>query len=223
MKIGLICEGVTDSIVLENLLCNYLNIDDDDIKKLQPLLDETDKKQANFGGWHEVLLYLQSTEFVDAVENHDILIVQIETDVCEQKNFDISPISLANNNQAQFYDLIKQRLITQINQRYADNFEKYQQKIIFCICIHSLECWLLIHYQKTQPKHEKITGCEDALNQTLNKLDIPYKKDYRHYNNLSQKIKPKDMNLIAKHSFSFEQFLQQLTTLKLLMITGCIN
>jgi len=66
---------------------------------------------------------------------------------------------------------------------------------------------------------EKITGCEDALNQTLNKLNIPYKKDYRHYHNLSQKIKSKDMALIAKHSFSFQQFLQQLQTLKLMMIT----
>jgi len=158
MKIGLICEGVTDYIVLENLLCTYLNIDDDNIKQLQPLLDETDKQQAinSFGGWEQVLLYLQSTDFINAADNHDVLIVQIETDVCERKNFDVNPISLANSNQAQFYELVKQRLITQINQRYPDNFEKYHQKIIFCICIHYLECWLLIHYQKTQPKHEKM-------------------------------------------------------------------
>ena len=45
MKIGLICEGLTDYIVLENLLCNYLTIDDEDIKQLQPLLDETDKNR----------------------------------------------------------------------------------------------------------------------------------------------------------------------------------
>lgn len=211
MKIGLICEGVTDYIVLENLLCTYLNIDDEDIKQLQPLLDATDKQQANFGGWEQVLLYLQSTDFVDAADNHDFLVVQIDTDVCEHKNFDISPISLANSHQAQFYELIKQRLIAQINQQYSDNFEKYQQKIIFCICIHSLECWLLTLYQKTQPKHEKITGCEDALNNTLNQQNIAYKKDYRHYNNLSQKIKNKDMAFMAKHSFSFRQFLQQLT------------
>ena len=220
MKIGLICEGITDYIVLENLLCNYLTIDDEDIKQLQPLLDETDKKQANFGGWEQVLVYLQSTDFVNAVENHDYLIVQIDTDVCEHKNFGVSPISLADNNQAQFYELIKQRLISQINQRYNDNFEKYAPKIIFCICIHSLECWLLIHYQTTQTKQEKITGCENSLNNTLNKQNLAYKKDYAHYNKLSQKIKPKDIELIAKHSFSFGQFLQQVKVLQLLTITS---
>lgn len=220
MKIGLICEGLTDYIVLENLLCNYLTIDDEDIKQLQPLLDETDKKQANFGGWEQVLVYLQSTDFVNAVENHDYLIVQIDTDICEQKNFAVNPISLADSNQAQFYDLVKQRLISQINQRYNDNFEKYAPKIIFCICIHSLECWLLVHYQKAQTQQEKITGCENALNNTLIKQNLAYKKDYAHYNKLSQKIKPKDIELIAKHSFSFEQFLQQVKVLQLLMMTN---
>ena len=220
MKIGLICEGITDYIVLENLLCNYLALDGEDIKQLQPLLDETDKKQANGGGWEQVLLYLQSTDFVNSVENHDYLIIHTDTDICEEKNFGVSPISLADSNQAQFYELIKQRLISQINQRYNDNFEKYAPKIIFCICIHSIECWLLTHYQKTQTKQEKIKGCEHALNDTLNKQNLAYKKDYAKYNKLSQKIKPKDIELIAKHSFSFGQFLQQVKVLQLLMMTN---
>ena len=44
MKIGLICEGITDYIVIENIICGYLGIDDDDIYQLQPVLDETSQK-----------------------------------------------------------------------------------------------------------------------------------------------------------------------------------
>ena len=60
MKIGLICEGITDYIVIENIICGYLGIDDDDIYQLQPVLDETSQKQASdsFGGWEKVLTYL---------------------------------------------------------------------------------------------------------------------------------------------------------------------
>lgn len=215
MNIGLICEGITDYIVLENILCGF-GIDDEDIKQLQPLLDETDKKQAShsFGGWEQVLLYLQSTDFVEAAENHDYLVIQIDTDICEQKNFGVSPISLAQHNQIEFYALIKQRLINKINERYSDNFIKYNHKIIFCICIHSLECWLLAHYQTKKPKNPKITGCEEALSRVLNKQGISFQKDYRCYDNLSRPfLQSKNINNAAKHTLSFDAFIQQLNPL----------
>lgn len=215
MKIGLICEGITDYIVLENILCGF-GIDDDDIKQLQPLLDATDQKQASdsFGGWEQVLLYLQSTDFIDAADNHDYLIIQLDTDICEQKNFGVSPISLAQSNQAEFYELIKQRLINKVNERYSESFEKYKSKIIFCICIHALECWLLAHYQTQKPKTPKIVSCENALNRELNQQKIIYKKDYRCYNHLSRPfLQSKNIKNAAKHSLSFELFIQQLTPL----------
>lgn len=45
MKFGLACEGITDQISLENILCGYFEDPDldEDIQYLQPFLDETDQ------------------------------------------------------------------------------------------------------------------------------------------------------------------------------------
>ena len=103
-------------------------------------------------------------------DNHDYLIIQIDTDICEHKNFGVGSMSLAQHQQPEFYDLIKQRLIAEVNKRYNDNFSKYANKIIFCICIHSLECWLLAHYQSKPPTSPKIVNCENALDFLFKKV-----------------------------------------------------
>ena len=218
MKIGLICEGITDYIVIENIICGYLGVDDDDINQLQPVLDETSQKQASdsFGGWEKVLTYLQATDFIDAADNHDYLIIQIDTDICEHKNFGVGSMSLAQHQQPEFYDLIKQRLIAEVNKRYNDNFSKYANKIIFCICIHSLECWLLAHYQSKPPTSPKIVNCENALDFLFKKVSTKYQKDYPCYNRISQPfLKKSHIENAIKQSLSFNLFIQQLQQITL--------
>lgn len=217
MKIGLICEGITDYIVIENIICGYLGIDDDDIYQLQPVLDETSQKQASdsFGGWENVLTYLQATDFVDAADNHDYLIIQIDTDICEHKNFGVGSMSLAQHQQPEFYDLIKQRLIAEINKRYANNFSKYADKIIFCICIHSLECWLLAHYQTKQPASPKIVNCEKSLDFLFKKTPTKYQKNHSCYNHISQPFLNIDnIEKTCKESLSFRLFIERLNQVK---------
>ena len=71
MLFGLACEGVTDQITIENILCGYFDNPDleDEVKYLQPTFDETDQKQKNFGGWEMLLAYLGKTDFRDDVLN----------------------------------------------------------------------------------------------------------------------------------------------------------
>lgn len=224
MKIGLICEGITDYIVIENIICGYLGIDDDNINQLQPVLDETSQKQAShsFGGWENVLTYLQATDFIDAADNHDYLIIQIDTDECEHKNFGVKPISLATNNPEDFYRLIKNRLIEKINEKFPTNFQQYSEKLIFCISIHSLECWLLVHYQKKQPTTHKIVRCAQALEYifdvqplTVNRKMVPYEKNYRCYDAISQPFLNIDnIEKTCKESLSFRLFIERLNQVK---------
>lgn len=92
-RFGLACEGITDHITLENILCGYFDDEpdlDEAIIQLQPSLDETDKVQSGFGGWEMLLEYLQSTRFRDDVLNVEYVVVQLDTDIAEHANFDVA-------------------------------------------------------------------------------------------------------------------------------------
>jgi len=65
MVFGLITEGITDQIVIENILMGYFDKSEDELefKELQPLRDETDEnKTQNYGGWDKVIEYCGSSK-----------------------------------------------------------------------------------------------------------------------------------------------------------------
>ena len=69
---GLITEGKTDQIVIDNILAGYFNSRDIDINELQPLRDETDKNRSEtFGGWYRVFEYCRSIRFKEAFQFND--------------------------------------------------------------------------------------------------------------------------------------------------------
>ena len=92
-KFGIIAEGVTDQIVIENILLGYFDesgLDNDDIGYEQPLLDETDLKRApEAAGWGMVFKYFELSKFKAAFQFYERLIVQMDTDVSEQKGYDV--------------------------------------------------------------------------------------------------------------------------------------
>ncbi|MCK5539270.1 MAG: hypothetical protein KAI79_20780 [Bacteroidales bacterium] len=80
---GLITEGITDQIVIENILMGYFDSNEDDIdfKELQPLKDATD--ECGYGGWSKVLEYCKSSKFKGTLRFNDYIIIQIDTDVSD--------------------------------------------------------------------------------------------------------------------------------------------
>lgn len=148
MRIGVICEGVTDFPVIRNIL--YAFFREDQIDLLQRLPDipvNYSHAQPNniSGGWREIPKFLFNAEFRQSVSLFDYLIVQIDTDVCELAGFDVVPQSMADHDIAGFYERIKAKLAEWIDQGEPNFFAKHQHKLIFCISVHSLEYWLLIH------------------------------------------------------------------------------
>lgn len=84
---GLISEGITDQIVIENILIGLLNDDDFSVDPLQPARDATDEDLAtSHGNWHKVFEYCQTQRFKDAVLNMDYVIIQIDADVFKTQN-----------------------------------------------------------------------------------------------------------------------------------------
>jgi fructose-specific phosphotransferase system component IIB len=203
-KFGLACEGITDQIVIENILCGFYKDYDDldeEIQAFQPAYDETTKKQKEdeFGGWEMLLEYLSEKRFRDDVLNSEYVIVQIDTDISDQQNFGVKKNTICLIT---YIKKIKEKLISQINK--MDSFyEDNKDKIIFAISVHSLECWLL-SIDKTLKK-EKINNCLSHLERTLKK------KINKNYDKLSKIfLKKKELIKIASKNSSLEIFINSL-------------
>ena len=157
-KFGLACEGITDQIVIENILCGfYKDIADldADIEPLQPPFDETTKKQSDFGNWELLLEYLSGKIFRDDVLNSEYVVIQIDTDDSQHPNFDVSPTDSDNKELSTeiLIEKVIERLVAQIDSKETF-YDENKNKIILAISIHSLECWLLPLHETCNRKNK---------------------------------------------------------------------
>ena len=202
---ALACEGITDQIVIENILCGFYNDHDDldeEIQPLQPPYDATTQKQkeGEFGGWEMLLEYLSEKRFRDDVLNSNYVIIQIDTDISEHVNFNVSQ---HNCSIEELIENVIQRLIKQIDKKQPF-YKQHQNKIIFAIAVHSLECWILPLYG--QYKNEKETGCFNALQRESKKIKV--EKNYRSYDKLSQPfLEYKKLMAVVSKNSSFKFFI----------------
>ena len=206
-KFGLVCEGITDQIVLENILYGmyskkYEDIDDE-IQRIQPSLDDTDNK----GGWTRLFTYLNES-FEEEILNHDYIIIQVDTDVSEKIGFEVSSLDLTTS---EFIEKVIERLILQIN-KDKEIYENYKEKIIFAISVHSLECWILPLYSK---KSNIVHQCLDKLLKEVPKVSKKLKvnKTRDDYDKLSRPfVKYKELMKIKSKNMSFDLFINRLPT-----------
>jgi hypothetical protein len=211
-KFALACEGITDQIAIENILCGFYKDYDDldeEIEPLQPPYDTTIQKQKDgeFGGWEMLFSYLSEKRFRDDVVNSEYLIIQIDSDISEHKNFSVSHRDSANNELSveELIENISNRLIKQIDLK-QDFYQEYKDRIIFAISVHDLECWILPHY--ATHRNEKIKGCGEALKRAL-KGNIA--KEYKAYDKLTKPfIKNKNLSKLIPKSKSLEIFINNL-------------
>ena len=168
---GFITEGVTDQIVIEYILNGYFNTDDININELQPLRDETDRHRSeNYGGWKLVFDYCKSEKFKQAFQFNDYIIIQIDTDVSEEPHYDVSKRDATTGRELDVVELtekVKEKFNNLIGLEF---FDEYQEKIIFAISVHSIECWLLPLYYNDRKKY-KIVNCLQTLNRELNRQE----------------------------------------------------
>ncbi|MCP4134139.1 MAG: phage tail protein [bacterium] len=211
---GLITEGVTDQIIIENILNGYFKSDDIIVNELQPLRDETDSNRSeNYGGWTLVFNYCKSNKFKEAFPFNDYIIIQIDTDVSEEKHYDVS------KRDENGKELPPEELIEKVIEKFKgligeDFFLQNRDKIIFAISVHSIECWLLPLYY-TDKKKAKITSCLRTLNQELNKKEKftidPENKNPDYYERISKPyLKHKTLMKHCRENPSFEVFIDEI-------------
>ena len=211
---SLIAEGITDQIVIENILYGFCDDPDIDVTFLTPLRDETDRNRTTSpGNWSQVLEYCSSERFRGVFQsNSDYVVIQIDTDACH--DFKV------NNRNDEGEELSVEAMIESVKlfliERIGSVFyESYKTRIVFAVAVQSIECWLLpLVY--TDDKRSKTTGCLDTLNRKLVKQKKPFSIDAKnknvgYYQAISDPYS-KHKRLIAEYTFnpSLKRFVQEL-------------
>lgn len=170
---GLISEGITDQIVIENILVGYYNSKNIIIDMLQPLRDETDENlAASDGNWHKVFEYCKSKQFRDAfsVREDYYVIIQLDTDFLFTEHYSKEDYPIKTHDASNVrlkVEELSQSVATFFIELIGEVFyEKHKEQIIFAISVDSLECWLLPIYF-TDNKKKKTTNCLATLNTAL--------------------------------------------------------
>jgi len=213
ISFGLVTEGLTDQIVIENILAGYFNCPDLDIRQLQPEKDKDNENKSTYGGWTLVFKYCKSRDFQEAFQFIDYIIIQIDTDVSELKHYNIP-------QQDENGKFTPQPLIEKVIEKFRgaigdDFYSKYQQKIIFAISVHSIECWLLPLYYTDKKKKSKFKNCLDTLNlQLLKKHEFRIdanSKNPEYYREISvQYRKPKVLMKHYAENPCFKNFIEEI-------------
>jgi hypothetical protein len=172
---AVIAEGVTDQIVLENVLRGYFHGDDDlVVNHLQPPRRAMQKGgQPAPGGWTLVFRSLKAGDHRKALQVHDYVIVQIDTDRSEDPGFDVphrAPDGRALSPE-ELVEQVRRRLIVAMAPEF---YARHAARILFAIAVDEIECWLLpLLYDNEPAKRSKTTGCLDAADWKLRRLARP--------------------------------------------------
>jgi hypothetical protein len=217
MNFNIVAEGNTDFRVLRIVIESI--IDDAVVNILVPSVDAYSHKTNGRAGWENVVDYLKSNLLVDALDYSDYLVVQIDTDECEHINYNAGSITLADRNMELFYETIQGKIIEWINSYCPDTYEKYKEKIIFAICIHSLECWLLgLYVRQNELSRIKIHSGFEHLNRALSRHDLCLSepKDPNQYEFIARPFrKKKNHRASREYSYSLDRFISRLESLEL--------
>jgi hypothetical protein len=206
---ALITEGITDQVVLEIIIQTFYSDkleNEVDIRFLQPIRDATDEsRQGEFGGWEKVLEHCSySDRILEALALNDYIVIQIDTDCCEEKNFGLCRTldgveKPANELIPEVKELIASKITSEI-------FEKHQGRFLFAIAVHSIECWLLPLHASGKSDKSRTLSCEKHLRRALDQRNkIKYEKTYDAYEAIASdytKIKKLEEHRTCNQSFS---------------------
>jgi hypothetical protein len=168
MTFALITEGASEFNILKKIVSVLYKNEDPICNPIQPKLEDSGK-QDGAGGWNEVLKYCEREEELKSifVEN-DYLIIQIDTDQSQQQPFNVAQPNGIKDDA--LVNAVRDRLCSSLPESVRTN---YLNRIIFAVCVQTVECWLLPIYfvdEKANLRKSTLT-CLDKLNRELKRLN----------------------------------------------------
>ena len=174
---ALVTEGPTDHAVLENILRGFFS------EQPRPLIivrEHPDPVSDQPEGWTTLMAYLRDKKFKAAFQFNEYLVVQVDTDVSEEKGFDVpkqnnaGPLSLEA-----LVEAVKARLMSEIG---TQDWITYGTKFIFAIAVGEIECWVLPLWEDQDAKAGKTAGCLKALGAALRRDKHSWmQKGHKHF------------------------------------------
>lgn len=219
---AIICEGISENLSLHAII-EKMSQTDSYFADLQPRTEKSHGHavQEGSGGWPEVLAHCNTEEFRMALQNNDYLVVQIDTDKCDEEPFGIKKVDENNlpRTDADVYNDIITRLLQDVD---SDFYEANKKRIIFAICFDEIECWFLpLFYSDKRACATK--GCIDKINLKLGKEKGGYyipeegkngPKARSTYQFILKKLKRKDIPNISQYNYGFKMFVEQMNAIK---------
>ena len=222
VTIGMICEGVSELKILTYIINRYLG-DDVVVNRIQPptRISHGIEKQDDDGGWLQVLNHCNDNVISDNMVTNDYIVIQIDTDTCTQKHYDVD-IYDGDNRRVSDNELYK-RVCSRLKQNISSEvWDAFSDRILFAICFNETECWLLPLYYSNDPKKRcATTNCIYILNDQLQKdgLGIPEKNKNSSealsvYQKVLKRMKRKDIPVIAQYNYGFRKFVEQMEAIR---------
>lgn len=206
---ALITEGILDQVTIEAILAGFY-MRDLDITSIQPSRDSTDEsRQLAFGGWERVLERCEQDDFADIFSANKYLIIQIDTDDGEHTNYGVALTEGgADRGALDIITDVEGLIQTKIG---TDKYQKYSNRIIFAIAVHSTDCWYLPRYSKSRAHKTKTKNCASTLERNLKKEGMNYAKEFHCYNKLAKEFENNEVLLnSAQENISLDQFIKKL-------------
>lgn len=212
-RFGIIAEGITDQIVIKNILMGYFtDLEPDDVVELQP---QRKKGEESFGNWELVFAYCQSEKLKQAFQFVDYIIIHIDTDVCDRINFDVPKYEAGKElSVEELRDRVRQKLIGFIGEEF---YSKFAPQFFFAIAIHSLECWLLPLYCTDIKQAAQTKNCEKRLRRVLTGELAKFSKSQPDYDRLSENyyLNPEKLTQYYPKNPSLKIFIEEIQTRKI--------
>jgi hypothetical protein len=218
---GVICEGPSDYRIIKRILSCFFKGKEPFITCYQPKLLPNGK--SDYGGWPMVLENCSNDTLKEIFEFNNYAIIQIDTDCSPDKPFDVPHVN--ENGKEKDFEQLYNDVITKIDSLILQpEIKNKKQNIIFAICIHSIECWLLpILYN--DKKNEKVNNCLEGVNAAVQKkykkMVILKKKNKNEPNGIkvydkviSEWNRKDDIIVSATHNFGFRNFIESLVELE---------
>lgn len=219
---AIICEGVSENLSLHAIIEKMWQTDTY-FADIQPKTEVSHNHtvQEGSGGWTEVLSHCNTEVFKRALQNNDYLVIQVDTDRCDDQTFGVKKTDEKNRPRplADIYNDIILRLMQDIDR---DFYEANKNRIIFAICFDEIECWFLPLFYSDK-RACATTGCISKINQELSKdksgYYIPEKgkngaNARNTYQFILRKIKRKDIPRISQYNLGFKKFVEQMDSIK---------
>ena len=189
MRIGIICEGVSDRAVIENVIIGITGLDTSDFEPLRPQDNfvETDIAAMDpnlFSTWSVVKKECEEREKIEMflqMDGQELVVIHLDS-----AEADAYGIDRPHKKDANYNETLRNLIVAKIDE-WLEN--EYLESILHAIAIEEIEAWILTIYEKNDSS--KTIDPKQKLKNVLSKERINSTEDYDNYSGLSESLSKK--------------------------------